>query len=95
MYTHIYIKSSVLVQVALYFSNSFSSFIQNVIHSSPSLTLNVLTYPLILRIIKTNGLMTLAKYSTKYLELIFVLINFEITILSGLNLKNYDYFLAN
>ena len=45
-----------------------------------SLTLNVLTYPLILGVIKTNGLMVLSKYPIKYLQLVFVLTNFEITI---------------
>ena len=55
----------------------------NLLFSSlcPSLTLNVLAYPLILGIIKTNGLIALSKYSIKYLELVFVSINFEITIL--------------
>ena len=50
----------------------------------PSLTINILTYPLILGIIKTIGLIALSKYSIKYLELVFVLTNFEITILSAL-----------
>ena len=49
-----------------------------------SLTLNVLTYPPILGIIKTNGLIVLSIYPIKYLELVFVLTNFEITILSTL-----------
>ena len=51
---------------------------------SPSLTLNVLTYPLISGIIKTDSLIVLSKYQIKYLELVFVSINFEITILSTL-----------
>ena len=38
-------------------------------------------YPLILKNIKTNGFITSSKYSTKYLELVFVSINFEMTIL--------------
>ena len=50
-----------------------------------SSTLKVLTYPLILGIIKTRGLITLSYFITiKYLELIFVLTNFEATILSTL-----------
>ena len=49
-----------------------------------SLTLNVLTYPLILGIIKTNGLIVLSQYPIKYLELVFVCTNFEKTILSTL-----------
>ena len=49
-----------------------------------SLALNDLTYPLILGNIKTNDLITLSKYSIKHLELVFVLTNFEITILSTL-----------
>ena len=36
---------------------------------SPSSTLNVLSYPLILGIIKTNGLVTLSKNPIKYSEL--------------------------
>ena len=47
----------------------------------PSLTLNVLAYPLILGIFKTNGLMVLSRYPIKYLKLIFALTNFEITML--------------
>ena len=46
---------------------------------SLSLTLNVLKYLLILGIIKANGLTALSKYPIKYLELDFVLTNFEIT----------------
>ena len=45
-----------------------------------SLTLNILIYPIILGIIKTNGLMVLSKYPIKYLQLVFVLTNFEVTI---------------
>ena len=51
---------------------------------SPSSTLDVLTYPLILSIIKTYDLIALSKYPIKYLELVFVLTNFEITMLSKL-----------
>ena len=67
-----FLKSSILVQIALYFSNSFSSSIQKDINLLfPSLILNVLTYPLILGIIKTNGLIVLSKYQIKYLEFCF------------------------
>ena len=52
-----------LVQIALYVSNSFFG------------------------IIKTNGLIALSKYPIKCLELVFVLTNFEITILSTLTSK--------
>ena len=45
----------------------------------PSLTLNVLANPLV-GIIKTNGLIVLSKHPIKYLELLFVLTYFEITI---------------
>ena len=48
---------------------------------SPSLTLKVLTYPLIIANIKANSLITSSKYPIKYLKLIFVSINFETTIL--------------
>ena len=46
------------------------------------LSLKVLTYPLISGNIKTNGLITSPKNAIKYFELFFILINFEITILS-------------
>ena len=50
-----------------------------------SSTLNVLTYPLILGIIKTNGLIALSNFiPIKYLELVFVSINFQISVLSTL-----------
>ena len=79
------ILSSIFAQIPLYFSNSLSSFVRKNINLlflclSASVTLNVLTYPLILGIIKTNGLLTLYKYPIKYLELLFVVTNFEITI---------------
>ena len=61
---------------------------------SPSLNLNVLTDPVMLNIIKTNGLIVLSKYSVKYLELIFVLPNFEITILSTLTAQVFVGFFA-
>ena len=78
-----------LVQIALYFSNSSSSYIQKYIsllflYLSLYSTLNALTYPLILGIIKTNGLIVLSKYPIKYLESVCVSTNFEITILSTL-----------
>ena len=51
---------SILVQIALYFFNSFSSFIQKDVNLLIlSSTLNVSTYPLVLGIIKTNGLIAL------------------------------------
>ena len=56
-----------LVEVALYFFKTFSS--SKASHRQkginllfPSLTLNALTYPLILGIIKTIGLIALSKY---------------------------------
>ena len=79
-----------LVQIVLYFSKSFSSskrkdLILLLLSLFPSsLTLNVLAYPLILGIMKTNGLIALSKYPIQYLELVFVLNYFEITIFSTL-----------
>ena len=79
-----------LVQIVLYFSKSFSSSIRKdlillLLSLFPSsLTLNVLAYPLILGIMKTNGLIALSKYPIQYLELVFVLNYFEITIFSTL-----------
>ena len=65
-------KFSILVQIALYFFNSFSSSIQKDINLLIlSSTLNVSTYPLVLGIMKTNGLIASSKYSIKYLELAF------------------------
>ena len=52
------------------------------------------TCPLILVIIKTNGLVSLSKYPIKYLELAFVLTNFEITILTTLTTQFYIHLLA-
>ena len=70
--------------MALYFSNSFSPSIRKEINLLfPYLTINVLTYPLILGINKTNGLIVLSKYPTKYLELAFVLTNFVIIFLAN------------
>ena len=65
-------KFSILVQIALYFFNSFSSSIQKDVNLLIlSSTLNVSTYPLVLGIMKTNGLIASSKYSIKYLELVF------------------------
>ena len=41
-------------------------------------SLKVLTYPVILGYIKTNGLKTSSKYPLKYSEIFFVSLNFEI-----------------
>ena len=82
-------KSSILLQIVLYFSNSFSSSIRkdtNLLF--PSLTLNVLTYPLVLGIIKTNSLIVLSKYPIKCLELVFLLTNFEIYMIK-INIPNF------
>ena len=49
-----------------------------------SLILNVVTYTLILGIININGLIALPKYPIKYLEIVSVLTNLEMTILSTL-----------
>ena len=59
------------------------------------LILNVLTYSISLGNIKNNGLITLSKYSIKYLELVFALTNFEITILSTLTSQILITFLAS
>ena len=45
-------------------------------------SLKVLTYPLILGNMKSNGLITSSKYPFRYLGLLFVSINFVTTILS-------------
>ena len=65
--------------MVLYFTNSLSSSIQKNINLL-FLTLKVLTYPLNLGNIKTNNVITLSKCPIKYLELVFVSTNFEITI---------------
>ena len=56
-----------------------------------SATLNFLTYPLVLGIIEIKGLIALSKYPITYLELVFILTNFEIffTILSTLIFPNF------
>ena len=73
--------------MVLYFSNSIPSIIWKYINLLflslfPSLTLNVLTYPLYLDNIKTNCLITSSNYPSKYSKLVFVSTNIEITILS-------------
>ena len=62
---------------------------------SPSLPLEFLAYPLILGKIKTNGLITLSNYLIKYLELLFVSINFEITVLSASTSQIFRIFCTN
>ena len=79
-------RSSILVQMVLYFCNSLSLSIQKDINLlslflSLLLSLKVLTYPLILGNIRNNGHVASSKYPVKFSRL-FVLINFEITILS-------------
>ena len=69
-----------------YFSNSLSPSIwKNIYLLSLSLSLflslKVLTYPLILGNIKTNGLLTSSKHAIKCLRLFCILINFEMDIL--------------
>ena len=44
---------------------------------------------------KTNVFLVLSKYEMNYLELVFVLINYDITILSTLILKLFCYFHFN
>ena len=82
----------------LYFSNSFSLIIQeenNLLILSLSFLYFNFTYPLILDNIKTNGLINLSKYPTKYLELFFVATNFEIlNILPALTSQIFVVFFA-
>ena len=52
------------------------------LHTASWIELNVLTYQQIFGIMKTNGLITLFKYPIKYLELVPVLINIKLSILS-------------
>ena len=60
------------------------------------LFLKILTYTLILGNIKNNGPIISSKYPIKYLELFFVSINFEITILSTSTPPNfYCFFFAS
>ena len=84
--------------MVLYFSNIFPSYIKKdvsflLLSLSPPLTLKVLTNPLILGNTKTNDLVTLSKYSIKYLELDFAVTNFGITILSTITSQIYFGFL--
>ena len=82
-----FFKSSILVQIALYFSNNFiSNFFQFQISY---------TYPLILGILKTNGLIVLSNFiPSTYLELVFVSTNFEKTMLSTLTSQFFKGFFA-
>ena len=96
-FNSIFFDSLTLVRLALYFPKCYSSFKRKdidllVLSLSPSLTLNVLTYSLSLGNIKANVLITLPKYPIKYLELVFVLINIEITMLSILTSQAYIAF---
>ena len=69
----IFFKYPVSLHIVLYLSNNFLSSTQkDIILLILSSTLNVLTYPPILGIIKTNGLISLSKYPTKYLKLVFL-----------------------
>ena len=45
-------------------------------------------------VVKTNGLIVLSKYPTKYLALTFILTNFEITIFSTLTSQFFIGFFA-
>ena len=54
-----------------------------------------MSHPLILAIIETKGFISLSKYPIKYLELVYILTNFEITILSTLTPRIFiDLFAA-
>ena len=82
------------------FRNSFASSIKKDIDLlflflSPSSTLNVLIYPLILGIIKSNGVIALSKYQIQNLELVFVLTNFEITMFTILTSQFLQVFLQH
>ena len=81
--------------MVLYFFNNLPLFMRKYItllSLLPSLSLNVLTYPLILGNNKTHRFITSSKYPIKYLELVFVLINFEMTILSTLTSQIFIVF---
>ena len=67
--------------MVLYFSNRLPLSIRKGINLL-LLFLKILTNPLVLSNIKTNGLITSSKYPINYLEPFFVSISFEITILS-------------
>ena len=75
-----------LVQMALCFCNSFSSSMRNGINLlllflSSTLSLNVSTYPWVLGNINTYGFIASSRYPIKHLNLLFISINFEMTIL--------------
>ena len=78
--------------MVLYFYKSLSSICEGInllfllLSLSPSLSLKVLTYPIILGNIKFNGLVTFI-YPIKYLELFPAPSNSQITILSTLHPK--------
>ena len=74
--------------MVLYFFNSLSSSLRKYINLL-FFSLKVLTYPLILGNVKTNGLITSSKYPIKYLELAFVSVNFEATVLSALTSESF------
>ena len=75
-------------------SNCFLSFIRKDINFF-FFNLKCLKYPLILVNIKTNGVITLSKYLIKYLELVFVSTNFEMTIFSTLKSQIFIGFLQH
>lgn len=77
----IFLQSSVLVQIVLYFSNGLSLSILKDINFL-SLNLNVVTYPFTLGDIEISPQIISFKHPFKSLELFFVSINFEISILS-------------
>ena len=85
--------------MVLCFSNNVSSIGKDMnlllLSLSPSYTLKVLTYLLILGNIKTNGHIISSKYSIKYLKLSFFSINFETTVLSTLMSQFFFSFLLH
>ena len=86
----IFFKFSILVEIPLCFSNSLSSsVIKEITLFYLSSALNVITYPLFLGIIKTNGLISLYKSPIKYIELAFVLTSFQITIIPTLTFQTF------
>ena len=71
--------------MVLYISNSLSASIEKDINLSfLSPPLKVSTYSLILGSVKTIDVIIWSKYPIKYLESVFILISFEIIILSTL-----------
>ena len=94
MFYLIFFKSSILVQITLYFSNNFSSFIRKDVNLKllplfPSLTLNILT--LVLSKLMVLELFQIL-FQSNLLELAFVLTNFEITVLSTLTSQIFTGF---